>query len=193
MIEFAYPVALLSLLAIPLILVLYLLRPKRRRVVLSTTALWRAALKDREHGLGLRRLLANASLLLLLASALALGLALAGPQWLTRASESADTVLVLDVSASMKTRSGGGRTRFDEALAEAAGIVDGLPRDGRMLVMTSGRKARLRTGFEPDRGALRHVLSQLRAGDEAGRPREALALALSLLRDREQGRIYFLT
>jgi hypothetical protein len=192
-IQLAYPVALLSLLAIPLVLALHLLQPRRRRVVLSTTTLWQAALKDREHALGFRRLLRNVSLLLLLASALVLGLALAGPQWLTRASEGADTVLVLDVSASMKTRSGIGTTRFDEALAEAAGIVDGLPRDGRMLVMTSGRKALLRTSFEADRGALRRVLAQLRPGDEVGRPREALALALSLLRSREHGRIYFLT
>jgi len=192
-IQFAYPAALLSLLAIPLLLVLHLLRPRPRRVVLSTTALWQAALRDRESAHGLRRLLRNLSLLLLLATALTLGLALAGPQWLTRASEDTDTVLVLDVSASMKTRSGIGTTRFDQALAEANGIVDGLPRDGRMLVMTSGRRALLKSGFVSDRGALRRVLAQLRPGDEAGRPREALALALSLLRGREHGRIYFLT
>jgi hypothetical protein len=184
---------LVALLAIPLILVLHLLRPRRRRVVLSTTALWQAAFRERERGLGFRRLLRDVSLLLLLATALVLGLALADPQWVTRASEGADTVLVLDVSASMKTRAGGGRTRFDQALAEAARIVDGLPREGRMLVMTSGRKAVLRTGFEADRDALRRMLAQLRPGDEAGRPREALALALSLLRNREHGRIYFVT
>jgi hypothetical protein len=192
-IQFAYPLALLSLLAIPLILVLHLLRPRRRRVVLSTTTLWQAAFRERERGLGFRRLLRDVSLLLLLATALVLGLALAGPQWATRTSEGADTVLVLDVSASMKTRADVGRTRFDQALAEAANIVNGLPREGRMLVMTSGRKTVLRTGFEADRDALRRVLAQLRPGDEAGRPREALALALSLLRNREHGRIYFVT
>jgi hypothetical protein len=192
-IQLAYPLALLSLLAVPLILALHLLRPRRRRVVLSTTTLWQAALRDRTRGVGFRRLLRNISLLLLLASALVLGLALGGPEWLTRASESADTVLVLDVSASMKTRSDGGKTRFDLALAEAEGIVDGLSREGRMLVMTSGRKAVLRTGFEADHDALRRVLTQLRPGDEVGRPGEALALALSLLRNRENGRIYFLT
>lgn len=193
MIQLAYPVALLSLLAIPLLIALHLLRPRRRRVVLSTTTLWQAAFKDRERRLGFHRLLRNLSLLLLLASALVLGLALAGPEWLTRASEGIDTVLVLDVSASMKTRSGIGKTRFDLALAQAADIVNGLPREGRMLVITSGRKASLWTGFETDRDALRRVLAQLRPGDEVGRPREALALALSLLRGREQGRIYFLT
>ena len=193
MIQFAYPLGLVALLAIPLILVLYLLRPRRQRVVLSTTVLWQAAFRERERGLGFRRLLRDVSLLLLLATALVLGLALADPRWVTRASEGADTVLVLDVSASMKTRAGAGRTRFDQALAEAARIVDGLPREARMLVMTSGRKAVLRTGFEADRDVLRRVLAQIRPGDEAGRPREALALALSLLRNREHGRIYFVS
>ena len=193
MIQFAYPLALASLLAIPVILVLYLLRPRPRRLLLSTTALWQAALRDRERGLGLRKLLRDVSLLLLLIIAALLGLALAGPQWLTRTGERADTVLVLDVSASMKTRAGIGRTRFDRALTEASAIVDGMPREGRMLVMTSGRKAVLRSGFETDRGALRQVLSQIRPTDEAGRPREALALALALLKGREHGRIYFLT
>ncbi|HEX6267527.1 MAG TPA: VWA domain-containing protein, partial [Burkholderiales bacterium] len=192
MIELAYPAALAALLAIPLLLLLYLLRPRRRRVVLSTIALWQAALRDREGAQGLRKLPRNLSLLLLLATALLLGFALAGPQWLTRSDEGTDTVLVLDVSASMKTRSGAG-TRFDQALSEALAIADRLPRNGRMLVMTSGRKAVLRSGFEPDRAALRRVLQGLQASDEAGRPREALALALSLLGARERGRVYFLT
>jgi hypothetical protein len=192
-IQFAYPWGLLSLAAVPLILVLHLLRPRPRLVVVSTTALWRAALKDRDRGLGLRRLLTNLSLILLLAIALALGFALAGPQWTGATDERADVVLILDTSASMKTRAGVASTRFDQALAEARRIVDALPRDGRMLVMTSARKALLRTGFETDRSVLQRLLSQLRPGDEAGRPREALALALSLLRGREQGRIYFLT
>ena len=193
MIQFSYPLALLSLLAIPIVLVLHLLRPRPRRVTVSTTSLWQAALKDRERGLGLRRLLRDISLLLLLALAAALGLALAGPQWLTYTSEHADTVLVIDASASMKARSGIGTTRFDLALAEAANIVDGLPREGRMLVMTSGHRAQLRSGFETERGTLRRVLAQLRPTDEVGRPREALALALSLLQGRDEGRVYFLT
>jgi Ca-activated chloride channel homolog len=193
MIQLAYPLGLLSLVAIPLLLALHLLRPRRRRVVVSTTTLWQAALREREHAHGFRRLLRNLSLLLLLAAALALGLALGGPQWPASAGAAGDTVLVLDVSASMKTRSGLGTTRFDQALTEAARLVDALPRDGRMLVMTSGRKAVLRTGFESDGDALRRALAGLRPGDEAGAPREALGLALSLLRGRGQGRVYFLT
>jgi hypothetical protein len=54
MIQFTYPLALLSLVAIPILLALHLLRPRRRRVVVSTTTLWQAALREREHAHGFR-------------------------------------------------------------------------------------------------------------------------------------------
>ena len=188
MIQLSYPWALLSLLSIPLIIALYSLRPKRRRLLISTTSLWREALRERQRGLGLQKLLRDLSLILVLLIALVLSLGLSGPQWLTRSKELPDTVLVLDVSASMKAG-----TRFAEAKAQALDLVANLPRDGRMAIMSSGRSPMLRSAFESNQEALRRVLSSIEPTDEAGQPRAALALALSLLRNREQGRIYFLT
>jgi hypothetical protein len=59
--------------------------------------------------------------------------------------------------------------------------------------MTSAREPRLRSGFERDKDSLRRVLAGIAPGDEAGRPREALALALSLLSSRERGHVEFIT
>lgn len=188
MIQLSYPWALLSLLSLPIIFILYSLRPKRRTLVLSTTSLWREALREQQRGLGLQKLLRDLSLILLLLIALALAIGLAGPQWLTRASEQADTVLVLDVSASMKVGS-----RFSQAMQEASDIVDSLPSGSRIAIMTSGSKPVLRSAFESNKETLRSVLSGIEPTDEAGQPRAALTLALSLLRNREQGRIYFIT
>ena len=106
MIQLAYPWALLSLLSIPVILVLHSLRPARRTVVVSATSLWHEALRDRQRGLGLQKLLRNLSLLLLMLFALVVSLGLAGPRWLAQSAAGDDSVLVLDVSASMKTRAG---------------------------------------------------------------------------------------
>jgi hypothetical protein len=188
------PLALLALLSLPAIVALFSLRPRRRDVVLSTTSLWREALRERQRGLGLQRLLRNLSLALLLLAALALSVGLADPRRLTRAGAQADTVVVLDASASMQARAGGGGgTRFALARQEAADLIDELGSGARMLLMTSGRYPVLRSAFESDRAALRKVLSELRPTDEAGRPRAALTLALSLLRDRDNGRVVFLT
>jgi hypothetical protein len=191
-IELARSIALLALVSLPLIVLLHSLRPRRRSVELSTTRLWREALRERRRGFGLRKLLRNLNLLLLLLAALLLSVGLAEPRWLTRSAEPDDVVLVLDVSASMKARDGRG-TRFELALREAARVVDDLPSGSRVLVMTSGRSPVIRSTFAREAASLRATLSGLRPTDEAGRPREALNLAFSLLRNRERGRIVFVT
>lgn len=195
MIQFAQPWALLALLSIPAVLVLHALRPRRRRVTLSTTSVWREALQERQRGLGLQRLFKDLSLLLLLLFALVVSLSLGDPRWTTDTTEGSDVVVLLDTSASMQTRSDGptSRSRFASAKQQAADIIAALPTDRRLLLMTSGRTPRLRSGFENDRDYLRRQLDALEPTDEVGRPRAALELALSLLRNRERGRIYFLT
>jgi hypothetical protein len=194
-IQFLQPWALLALLSIPAILVLHALRPRRRRVVISTTSVWRAALRERQRGLGLQKLLKDSSLLLLLLLALLISISLADPRWSLQTSEGRDVVLVLDVSASMQARSHAtsAPSRFDVLKRQAAHIIDSLADDSRLLIMTSGRAPLLRTGFETDRRHLHQQLDAVRPTDESGHPRAALELALSLIRNREQGRVYFFT
>ncbi len=192
MIQFGQPWALLALVSIPVIVLLYVLRPARRRVVLSSVSLWREALTARQRGFGLQRLLRDLSLLLLLVLAVLLSLTLADPRWVTQAGHGDDLVLVLDVSASMRTRIGAA-TRFEAARREARTLINGMAEGRRMLILTSGRSAVLRSTFESDKQRLHDVLAAIEPGDEAGRPREALELALSLLRNRDGGRVYFLS
>ena len=192
MIELATPLGLLALLSLPLILALYSLRPTRRRVEVGSTLLWREALRERRRGLGLEKLLRNLGLLLLLLFALLLSLGLAAPEWLATASDRGDVVLVVDTSASMQAEADG-TTRFELARREAAALIGELSDDSRLLLMTSGRHAVLRSPFSADRRDLLDRLDALAPGDEAGRPREALALALSLLRHRERARVVFVT
>ena len=192
MIGFAQPLALFALLSLPIIIVLHSLRPTRRSVLLSSTALWREALRERRRGLGLEKLLRNLSLVLLLLFALLASLALGEPQWLTRSADHGHLVLVLDTSASMQAREQDA-SRFELARREAAALIDSLPASASLLLMSSGREPLLRTAFENDKDVLRRALAGIEVSDEAGRPQAALTLALSLLRNRERGRVVFLT
>ena len=190
--QLANPWGLLALLSVPALLILFSLRPTRRTVLLSSTTLWREALGERQRGLGLQKLLRNLSLLALLLFALVASLGLADPGWVTRSTLPGDAVVIIDVSASMQANDGD-RTRFERAMREAEALVDALSEDARMLMIASGRNARLLSAFESDKATLHAVLAKLTPTDEAGRPASALALALSLLRSRERGRVYFLT
>lgn len=194
MIAFAQPWALLSLLSLPLLIYLYRLRPKREDAAVSSLMFWQKAIKIRDSQRNLQRLLRDLNLILLLALALLLGLALAQPQLQLSAQHSQDTVLIIDTSASMGTRSGNlGRSRFDEAKNKASQIIAALPEGARLLLMTSARYARSQSGFESDRDLLQTIVSRLQPTEEAGNPRAAFALARTLLRSREHAQLHFVT
>ena len=190
--HFAYPLGLLALAALPVLVVLYRLRPVRRRVVVPSTSLWSEALRERRQGFGLQKLLRNLSLIALLLTALALALALADPGFVTHTGVRGDTVLIVDVSASMQATEEG-ESRLEAAKREAARRIDGLAGDARLLLIASGLRPRLLSSFENDRQVLHDALAGVVPTDEAGRPRAALTLARSLLHDRERGRIVFIT
>lgn len=201
MIQFAHPWALLSLISLPVIYYLYQLRPAREEIRISSISFWQAALKARERGRRLQKALRDINLILLLMLALALSVGLAGPQWPIRSNQSGDTVLIVDVSASMQAHATNSviasgplaRTRFAAAKREALNLINRLGDGDRMLIMSSGRHARMLSAFESDQAALRRTIEALAPTDEAGRPADALVLAQSLLREREQGRIFFVT
>ena len=192
MIEWASPWGLLALGSIALIIWLHFLRPRRTVHTVSTLSLWREALRERERRFGVSRLLRDLSLLLLVTIALLLSLALADPRYEIDSNVSRDTVLVLDASASMQARDGLS-SRFERAREQARALIDRLPSGGRMILMTSARRGEIRSRFETQREVLHAALAQLTPTDEVGNPEDAMTLALSLLRGRDQGQVHFIT
>ncbi len=194
MIGFAQPWALLSLLVLPLLIYLYRQRPQREDAPVSTLMFWQQAIKIRDGQRSFRRWMKDINLLVLLLLALTLGLALAQPQWRTTAEYSHDAILIIDSSASMGARTGiPGRNRFDEAKRKALQIIDTLPDNTNLLVMTSARYARPLSGFESDRELLKTIVAKLQPTEESGNPAAALKLARTLLRNRQQAQLHFIT
>ncbi|MEO1128313.1 MAG: VWA domain-containing protein [Planctomycetota bacterium] len=87
--------------AIPALVILYFLKLKRRDLEVSTTLLWKKAIQDLQANAPFQRLRRNILLLLQLLILAALLLAIAQPQMLQQASPSAQTVILIDRSASM--------------------------------------------------------------------------------------------
>lgn len=192
MMQLAAPLGLLALLALIAVVVLYSLRPRRTEQLVSSHRLWREALQERRRGFGWQRLFRDPTLLLALLTVTALALALAKPEWLTDSATTPELVVVIDTSASMQAAAQQG-SRFDWAIERASELIGNLPARGRALVMTSSAVPVLASAFESERTELDRTLRSLIPTDEAGRPKEALTLALSLLRDQRSGEVVFLT
>src|SRR5512140_822240 len=101
------PLALIALPLLGVVLALYLLRLRRPVAPVGSLHLWESLTRDREANTLWQRLRVSVLLILQLAALLALILALARP-WVTSAEPvGRNTVIVVDVSASMGAGDGG--------------------------------------------------------------------------------------
>jgi hypothetical protein len=134
---------------------LFLIRPARIRVTVSSTMLWERVL--RQAGTHRRRRRWLLSLLLSLLLGLILAFAATRPRFGASVQR---FVVVLDNTVSMGARTGDGRTRWQRALADADDLIRQWGGATEVLVLdTAGREAP--TGFVPARAA-REQLTRMR-------------------------------
>jgi len=192
-VTFAAPLALLALLLVPLVVLLHAIAVRWTQRDVSSLSFWEEALRDMRTSLRIRRLLRSLALLAAILAVAALAVGLAQPLIERPAAEpGGDTVLVLDVSASMAARSGGA-SRFDAAKAEAQRLAAGLGRGARMCVVAAGAAPRVLAPFTADREALRRAIAASSATDEPGSPAVSLLFALGLRQAGRTARVVFLT
>ena len=173
-----HPSAFALLALLPVVLLLHALRHRRRDVRVSTLFLWDSVLREAHGSLGWHRLVQNVPLFLQLLLVCGLTAVLANPVLTTTAASNTDMVLVLDVSASMQTRTAQG-SRFAQAQQRALQVIETLPRERHMALITAGRQPRVVEFFTADQDVLRQAVLSLQPTDAPGSMRDAVLLALS--------------
>jgi hypothetical protein len=178
--QLANPTALLVLGLIPLLILIHSLKPKPKQVEVTDLFLWRKALKEKRGGVRIHRIIKNLPLLLQILAVTLVALALAKPVWIYTSQIKGDVILVLDSSASMKTRTASG-IRFDQARKEALKLIDELPKDSKMLIIEAGSKPILKSAFSNDKNQLKRIVESIQPSDAPGRIERALYVALSFM------------
>lgn len=174
--NFLVPLAFVSALVLPLIILMYLLRLKRQKVVLSSILLWRKSLQDLQANAPFQKLRNNLLLWLQLIIACLLILALARPMMNLAALKGQSFVVLVDTSASMKSREETG-TRLDKARESLRTMINDMSRDDEMMIVAFDREARVLQSFTDDRARLLAVANDLQARDATSSIRDALMLA----------------
>ena len=179
--SFLTPLALLGAAIIgPLIIAMYLLRLRREERTVSSTFLWRRAVRDVEANAPWQKLRRNLLLLLQLLLALLLVLALARPFIFSTGIAGRNLIIVLDRSASMAATDGS-PTRLDAAKQQATTLVDQLPDGGRATVIAAGGQMDVPAAATTDRRQLRDAINTIKlengGGSDLG---QALTLASAL-------------
>src|SRR5436190_9358082 len=119
------PAALAFAVIIPIILLLYFMRPKRQERVVGSTLLWQRALQDIKASHPWQRLRVTPLLLLQLLAAIAIVLILARPAIFSNSPISGNTIIILQSSASMQATDVA-PNRFGSAKNTIADLIDSM-------------------------------------------------------------------
>ncbi|HEY8134492.1 MAG TPA: VWA domain-containing protein, partial [Candidatus Limnocylindrales bacterium] len=173
------PLALLGLIAIPIIVAFYMLRLRRPTQPVSSTFLWQQLVRDVEANAPWQKLKRSLLLLLQLLLALLLAFVVARPFSEHPAGLARDLVLVIDASASMSATD-----VFPDRLTAAKRLAQEqlvqVPSDGRVSVIAAGDTARVVANEATDRGRISQAIESVEASTSASDLTDALKLANSL-------------
>lgn len=176
--------------ALPLVL-LYVLKTRRRRVRVSSAAMFAVARREAAARDPWKKLTPELALLLQLLALLALVIAFARPVAKGGALDADAIVIVIDRSASMATRVVPTRddkakepTRISRAREQALATIDALGVGAEVALVAAGRDARVLGALGRPERATRDAIAQVDAGLVEGDLEPALNLARDLLRAR---------
>src|SRR5579862_8657747 len=133
----------LSLLWLPpifgVIILMYILKLRRKDVIVSSTYLWRQVIRDVQANAPFQKLRKNLLLLLQLIIAALVILALARPLWHSYGVGGRNIVLIVDTSASMRATDVA-PTRLDAAKQQAYELVNGMKPGDLMMVLSASSR-----------------------------------------------------
>lgn len=190
--RFATPAGLFAAALVAPLVLWYVLRPRRPKVDVASTYLWRRTERSVAAAVPWQRFRADRTFWLVAAAVLAGALALARPAVPSSTVLGDHTVLVLDTSLSMSADEDG-PTRLELARRRARDLVDRAGPTRLVSVVEAGPRARVLVSATADSGALRRALDGARPSAGAADLADAFTLAASLQRPGESTITYLLT
>jgi len=183
---------LLTLGIIPILIIIHTLKPKPRQVDVTNLFLWKEVLNEKSRNLSFERLKRNLPLLLQILIVVLAASALAQPTWTHLTAKKGNMILVIDTSASMKTRSGSG-IRFDLARQKALQLIEKRDQGQKILIVEAGNKSRVKTGFTDNSSQAQDLVKKLQPSDAAANLEPAIYLALSFVDPAKEDLLYLIT
>ncbi len=182
----AWQTALIAAAAsVPLLVLLYFLKLKRRQQPVTSTLLWKRAVQDLQVNAPFQKLRRNLLLLLQLLALAALLGALSRPVLRSVGGPGRRYVLLIDRSASMNALEGGS-SRLEQAKRQATMLVDSLRRkvalgfqdaSDQAMVIAFDSRAKVMCNLTSDKAQLRAAIEAIQPTDGGSSLAEAITVA----------------
>lgn len=188
---FLYPLAFLVLLAIPILIIIYILRNKYKEGRVSSTYLWEVSQKFLKKKNPLNRFEHLFALIIQSLTIAALAVCLAHPQ-LTLKGQADNAVFVLDGSASMQMVQDG-KTRFDLAKEKIKEIETKAKNGSKFSLILSGPETKTVCQSVDDKSRFEMYLDSVSPSDLTSNLDDSMNLAQKYLSDGLANQVYLAT
>ena len=179
-------------LSIPVVVLFYLLKRRRRVHLVSSTVLWQRFLTDSQANAPFQKLRRNLLLFLQILMLLLAVLALARPYFAEQLAGGSLQVLVVDASASMQSVDVL-PSRFEAAQTKALALVDSLQDSDQMVVVVAGARTAVVQSPTSEKAVLRRAIRAIEVTDGPTRLLDAVKLSETLVKDQPSSEIHLLT
>src|SRR5436190_7825566 len=159
------PAALAFGLIIPVILLLYFMRPKRQDRIIGSTMLWQQALQDLQASHPWQRLRITPLLILQLLAALVIVLVLTRPAIFSSSPISGNTIIILQASASMQATDVA-PTRFEAAKSQISDLIDSLGPNDHVSLISMAQTPQVLLAASQDKGQLTAALQRAKVTNQ---------------------------
>ncbi len=173
------PAAFAFALIIPIILLLYFMRPKRQQRTIASTLLWQRALQDMQASRPWQRLRFTPLLFLQILAALFIVFVLVRPAIFTSSSVSGNTIIILQASASMQATDIA-PSRFESARNDISDIMGNLGPNDHLSLITMANTPQVLIADSNDKAQLAIALRKAKVTNQNADLELALSLANSL-------------
>src|SRR5437764_1666569 len=173
------PAALAFGIIIPIIFLLYFMRPRRHERVVSSTLLWQQALQDLQASRPWQRLRITPLLILQILAAIVIVLVLARPATFIRSPIGGNSIIILQASASMQATDVP-PSRFEAARSNITNLIDGLGPSDQLSLITMAKTPQVLIAFSSDKSQLTSALQRAKVTNQDADLEQALSLATSL-------------
>lgn len=187
--KFLQPLGLLGLLAIPIIILIYIVKSKYVQKPVSSTFIWKRSLRYVKRKIPLN-FIVSLLLILQILTVTVSSLAIARPTIVPFSSN--ETIIIIDSSASMLTTDGE-KTRFELAKEKAVEMADKAGDNSRISVISAGVEAKELIHRSADKVDIIYAIEELECGLGETDIDGALKLASTVQSENSDSKIYFFT
>lgn len=180
-----FPWGLLALLAVPVIIILYLLKQKYEEYITSSLYLWQNALQDVEANAPWQRLKKNILMFLQILAVILLALILSEPFNQSGNNKDGAVMLVMDCSLSMQSTDIN-PSRFEAARRDAVKLVEACGTGTEYSVIASGSTPYIVLHQVSDRNKVIQEINGLKVTDAAEDLEGTAELVHSLIRENSE-------